>query len=303
MTVFLKNTEKRNFLKRIVELSSVLLITVTLVLCTLSGCADALDQNELTLAFLDAGQGDSALIMTQSGKNVLIDTGAPDSTDKIISAMLKYGVETVDLLILTHMHEDHVAGTLRVLEEFEVNTLWCLKTEDNYITDAIRSRADSRGCKIVYADEGDEAVIDESTNVGIRVLSAYAEGDFDDANENALVVSLYCGNFRALFMADAGFETEKYLMENYPNEIKCDVLKVGHHGSSTSSSEEFVKATGAQVAVISCGENNAYGHPHKETLEVLEKYCDDILFTYGGGTEIFVNGDEISYIRQEARGN
>jgi beta-lactamase superfamily II metal-dependent hydrolase len=298
MKIFLKTEEKKNCLRRTHDSLLGLLIICALIIGVLSSCTGTSNQNELTLAFLDAGQGDSTLIMTKSGKNVLIDTGAPDSTDKIISALNKYGAYTLDLLILTHMHEDHVAGTLRVLEEFEVKKLWCLKTEDNYITNAIKSRADSLNCDTVYATEGDCTVIDEKTEIGIRVLSAYAENDLDNANENALVVSLYYGDFRALFMADAGFETEEYLMENCPDDIKCDVLRVGHHGSSTASSKEFVKATGAQVAVISCAENNAYGHPHASTLEVLDNCCEDILFTYGGGAEIYVNGDEISYRRK-----
>lgn len=277
-----------------------LFLSVILIIeCILTGCTASQTYYDIMCVYLDAGQGDSSLIMTNDGYTVMIDTGAPGSTDKIVSSLLFYGVEKIDLLILTHFHEDHVAGAVEVLENFNVKELWCIQSVDNYITRSIESAVKENKTSLCYADRGDIVTLGDDISLKIEVLCAYAEGDISDENENSLIVSASYLDFSALFMADAGIKTEEYLLENHYEKINSDILKVGHHGSDSSSSEEFIKAVDPQIAVISCEKNNPYGHPHADTLNILDKYCDYTVFTYDGNFEVFVKGGEIFFEKED----
>ena len=289
--------EKNCLIKRTaINKISLILSVILAVTATLGGCS-VKDDFDIRCVYLDAGQGDSTLITTSEGYTVMIDTGAPGSTDKVVSSLLACNTEKIDLLILTHFHEDHVAGTLDILERFDVTKLWCLKSADNYITDSIVNTAKDQNTKIVYAAEGDSLTLGKSIFLNIDVLCTGTEGGTGDENENSLIIRASYLDFSALFMADAGHKTEQYLLENRVEAIKCDILKVGHHGSDSSSSEEFIKAADPQIAVISCEKNNPYGHPHKLTLDVLKKYCEYTVYTYDGNFEVLVKGAEISFKR------
>lgn len=273
---------------------SLLLSVILAIAATLGGCS-ADEEFDIMCVYLDAGQGDSSLIMTNEGHTVMIDAGAPGSTDRIISSLLSYRVEKIDLLILTHFHEDHVAGAVEVLEQFDVNELWCLDGTDNYIRKSIEKTAKSNETKMFYADEGDSMILGDNVSLKLDVLCAYAEGDKDDENENSLIVRAAYIDFCALYMADAGNKTENYLVESQKQAISCDILKVGHHGSDGSSCDDFIKAADPQIAVISCEKNNPYGHPHKLTLDILNKYCEHTVYTYNGNFEVWVKDKEISF--------
>ena len=270
----------------------ILLLALTLVL---GSCTTKLDEYDVKYVFLDAGQGDSSVVMTNDGHCVMIDTGTVGYTDKIISSLLWQNVSVIDILILTHNHEDHVAGTIEILENFDVKELWCIDSTQSYISEAIESVAKSCATEIRFVDEGVSVSLGKETALNVEVLCAYAEGDKSQENENAIVVSVSYRDFSALYMSDTGNKTEKYLLENHSDKINCDILKVGHHSSDSSSSEEFIKAADPQVAVVSCEKNNPYGHPHDATLSVLEKYCEYTMFTYNGNFEVKVKGSEIIF--------
>ena len=271
-----------------------LTVALILVVVGLCGCTVADGDFDIKCAFLDAGQGDASLIMTSDGYNVMIDTGAPGSTDKVISSLLSYKVDRIDLLILTHSHEDHVAGTVEILERFEVKELWCLDGSDSYVNRSIEEAAKDNNTALCLADKGESMTLGESVVINVEVLCAYAEGEADNDNENSLIIRASYLDFVALYMADAGHKTEEYLLDN-GFDISCDVLKVGHHGSDSSSSEDFIKAADPQVAIISCEKNNVYGHPHKKTLDMLEGCCEYIAYTYNGNFEVLVKGTQISF--------
>ena len=289
--------EKNCLIKRTAIAKISLILSVILaVAATLGGCS-VKDDFDIKCVYLDAGQGDSTLIVTSEGYTVMIDTGAPGSTDKIVASLLSYGVEKIDALILSHFHEDHVAGTHEVLERFDVTELWCLEGADNYITESIVNTAKEQNTKLVYAAEGDSLTLGNSILLSIDVLCASAEGKTGDENENSLIIRASYLDFSALFMADAGHKTEEYLLENRMEAVNCDILKVGHHGSDSSSSEDFIKAADPQIAVISCEKNNPYGHPHKLTEDILKKYCEYTVYTYDGNFEVLIKGAEISFKR------
>lgn len=273
---------------------SLILSLIVIISAAFVGCT-AQNDFDIMCVYLDAGQGDSSLIMTSEGYTVMIDAGAPGKSDNIVASALSYGVERIDLLILTHFHEDHVAGASEVMEQFDVKELWCLEGAESYITKSIENAAKISKTKVVYADQGDSITLGESVSLELTVLCAYAEGDKNDDNENSLIVKAEYLDFSALFMADAGHKTEKYLLENQRQAISCDILKVGHHGSDSSSCEDFIKAADPQIAVISCEKNNPYGHPHKSTLDILDTYCEQTVYTYNGNFEVWVKSAEISF--------
>lgn len=286
-----KITEKpqnKNCFYRLVSLC----IVITIVLCS---CTQKAKDYDIKLLFLRAGQGDASLILTNDGHSVMIDTGCAQYTDRILASLLAENISELDLLVLTHNHEDHAAGALDILERIQVKELWCIEGGDSYITESIQSVANKRGTIVKLVNEGDEITLGKSTALTLKVLCAYAEGDFDDENENSIILCAAFGDFKALYMADASVKTEKYLLENRENEIKCDILKVAHHGSDSASSEEFIKQAAPSVAVISCEKNNQYAHPHQKTLETLNKYCEFTAMTYNGNFEVFVKDTEIIF--------
>lgn len=276
--------------KLCVLMSFVIMVAEILCCCTFNDSGF-----DIKCVYLDVGQGDSSLIMTGEGYTVMIDTGTPGKTDKVISSLRSYGINKIDLLILTHFHEDHVAGTVDVLEGFEVKDLWCLDSTDNYIIQGIENAAKENKTEVTHANEGDKVTLGESILLEIKILCAYAEGSIEDENENSLIVLASYMDFSALYMADAGYKTEEYLLKNYGKEINCDILKVGHHGSDSSSTEEFINASAPQIAVISCEKNNVYGHPHSKVLDGLREYCEHIAYTYNGNFEVLVTGSQMTF--------
>jgi len=287
-------SEKKSisFLKRDRLRISALLVVMAVILCA---CTQGGTQYDVKCVFLEAGQGDSSLVMTRDGHCIMIDTGTVGYTDKIISSLHSMNVSVIDLLILTHNHEDHVAGSVEILERFSVKELWWIESTDNYITNAIESAANKNKTKIRFANEGDTLSVGEDLSVDVSVLCAYAEGEKLEENENAIVVSVSYLDFSALYMSDTGHKTEKYLLEHHKDKVNCDILKVGHHGSDSSSSEDFIKTADPQIAVISCERNNPYGHPHVSTVDLLDKYCEYTVYTYNGNFEALVKGGEISF--------
>ena len=195
-----------------------------------------------SITFINVGQGDSILIRNRN-KTVLLDTGGNTSFDMVEETLIPYfrkvGVRKIDLLITTHDDYDHSGAASSLIENFKVTSYY--HSRENF------------PCKI-----GD--LYFENIN--------YYDGD---ENDSCLVFLLDFMHKKWLFTGDASTESEEAILSSGVN-IDCDILKVGHHGSNTSTSEAFLKAASPSEAIISCGAKNKYGHPNKEVLERLEKY-------------------------------
>lgn len=224
----------------------------------------------LEVTFFDVGQGDAALIETPERTQILIDGGP--SGEKVLEKLGKempFWDRTIDLIILTHPERDHLAGLLEVLKSYKVeNILW---------TGVIRDTAEFKEWQKLIKEEGAKIFIAKAdllvVGIGIDVLYPLEslEGKvLRDSNDSSIVVRLVFGKTSFLFTGDATKSVEKELvLDSVKHKLDSDVLKVGHHGSKTSTSKEFIEAVSPEIAVISVGRNNSYGHPRQEVLDNL----------------------------------
>ena len=238
----------------------------------------------LEVTFFDVGQGDAIFIETPKRQQILID-GGPDS--KILEKLgkeMSFWDRDIDLIILTHPEKDHLVGLLEVLKKYRVeNILW---------TGIIRDTAEYKEWKKLTEEEGakmfiakvDQKIYSSAKNFRAEILYPFEnlEGKvYKDSNNTSIISKLIFDENSFLFTGDIYQSAEKEILDRGV-EVNSDVLKVSHHGSKTSTSEEFLKEVSPQIAVISVGKENSYGHPHQEVLERLEKF----------GIKIFSDGNK-----------
>ena len=229
----------------------------------------------LKVIFFDVGQGDAGFIETPQRHQILID-GGPGSVilEKLGKSMPFYD-RTIDLIILTHPEFDHLSGLNEILKKYKVsNILWTGIVRDTAEYKEWKKLIEEEKAEIFIAKAGQKILWESETNNYMEVLYPFEnlEGKvFEDSNNTSIISKLVFGKNSFLFTGDAYKNVEGELI-NKKAEIDSDVLKVSHHGSKTSSSEEFIKSVSPQIAVISAGIGNKYGHPHQEVLELLEKY-------------------------------
>ena len=217
---------------------------------------------------LDVGQGDSTLLVS-AGKAALIDTGIKSAYSGIKKTLKAKNIKTLDMLLITHNHTDHMGGVDVITKDFKVKTF---VIPDLKYTDERTDKMDraieyvkSAGGKVITAKKGTNVTVGEFS---IDVLAAYY--DEKDENDRSIVTKAQIGKWKFLFTGDAQESTERRLLEDGEN-LKCDVLKVGHHGSMYSSTEEFLEAASPSLAMISCGKGNRYSHPHDVVLMRLKE--------------------------------
>lgn len=221
----------------------------------------------LTVHYIDVGQGDSELIQINN-KNLLIDAGPKDAEDKVVSYLKTQNITKLDYIIATHPHDDHIGGMVEVLKNFKVNEFIAPKIYNPPTTSTFKdliTTLKNKNMKITVLKPGD--FINLGENVQCEILAPSKEY-YENLNNYSIVVKITYKNSKFLFTGDAEEESEKEILNN-GFDVSCDVLKVGHHGSKTASSNEFLKEASPKIAVISCGKNNDYGHPHKATLDKL----------------------------------
>ena len=239
---------------------------------SVSASAQIASGKQAMIYYLDVGQGDSELIRLPGGENVLIDTGTGETADKLVSLLQELGVKRVDHLIATHPHEDHIGGMESVVRKIPVGKIYMPKVADKQIPttrtyEGLIDAISDKKLKTTQAKAG--MTIPLSGQAKLELLAPNGT-QYDDLNNYSVVAKLTYGQKTFLFTGDAEKLSEKEMLgKNY--DLKCDVLKCGHHGSSSSTSAAFLKAVSPQFAVISCGLNNDYGHPNKEVLSRLQK--------------------------------
>lgn len=214
--------------------------------------------------FLDVGQGDSILIRIKS-KNILIDTGGNINFNISKNVLIPYfrssGVKKIDYLILTHGDYDHMGEAINLVENFKVEKVIFNCGPYNDLENELIEVLDKK--KIKYYSYIKELNVDNNK------LHFLQTKEYDNENENSNVIYMELNGYKFMFMGDAGVEKEKDILEKY-NVSKIDVLKIGHHGSKTSSDKNFIDEMNPKYSVISVGKNNRYGHPNKEVLNNLD---------------------------------
>jgi len=229
-------------------------------------------KSRLVVHYFDVGQGDSIFIELPDGRCMLIDASISQYEQTIEQNIHDLGYGKIDFVVATHPHADHIGGMAHILSSFEIGCIYMpnVSAGTKTYTDMVETILD-RQIKAIVAEAG-VAVLSEKDLKAV-FLAPY-EIDKDDQNKNSAVLYLSYGESSFLFMGDADVEIEEQI-----GKVDCDVLKVGHHGSRTASDEGFLRQASPDYAIISCGEGNSYGHPHKETLERLENCGAEILRT------------------------
>ncbi|MDR1690186.1 MAG: MBL fold metallo-hydrolase [Clostridiales bacterium] len=244
----------------------------------------------MSVHIIDVGQGDSIFAQLPQGQTLLIDAGSRGSEDIVIEYISAMGVDMLDYVVATHPHEDHIGGLDEVISAFEVGKVYMpdaaatSKTFEDLL-DAI----ENSGCEVGTAFAG-ESLFDFQ---GVSAEFIAPNRNYDNLNDASAVIMLDYAGVSFLLAGDAESPSENDIIENYSGNLRADVLKIGHHGSETATSDEFLRQVSPSYAVISCGTGNSYGHPHEEVLDRLEMLRETQVYrTDLDGTVVFTTDGE-----------
>ena len=248
----------------------------------------------LEVIFFDVGQGDAIFIKTPQGHQILID-GGPDSVIlEKLGKELPFYDRAIDLVILSHPESDHLTGLLDVLRSYKVkNILWTGVIRDTGTFRKWQELIEKEKAEIFLAKAGQKITIGKTSFEILFPFENLENKSIKDSNNTSIILRLNLGESSFLFTGDIYKSAERELL-SLAKQLDTDVLKVGHHGSKTSTAEEFIIVVSPEIAVISVGRNNSYGHPHQETLDTLEKYGIRIFRTDLNG-DIKIISDGINY--------
>lgn len=228
--------------------------------------------------YIDVGQGDCSLIICD-GETLLIDAGENGHETQVINYLRSQGINKLDYIIVTHQHSDHIGGMPEVIEEFDANNIIMPRltkeqTPTNSTYKAFLKAVQASSAKVISSKVG------ASYNLGNATFEIFGPvtNDAEDINSMSVITKVTYGENTFMFTGDAEFYEEKEVVETGAD-LDCDVLKVGHHGSYTSSGKDFLNAVTPEICIISCGEDNDYGHPHDKALKRIKKHTNEIYRT------------------------
>ncbi|WP_425801127.1 ComEC/Rec2 family competence protein [Desulfitobacterium sp. Sab5] len=243
--------------------------------------SQATSEGKLRVSYIDVGQGDSSLIQLPNGKTILIDAGENDQGNKVVSYLKSQGIKRLDVTIWTHPHSDHIGGADVITNAFDIGQV--VMPKETSTTQSFRSLITSisrKGLRITEAKAG--LNLDLGPEVKAEILAPNSS-NYEEVNNYSAVLKLTYIETSFLFMGDAQTESEEEMI-NAGFDLKADILKVGHHGSRTSTSARFLSLVHPKYAVISAGKDNPYGHPSASTIAKLQKAGATIFRTDQSGT-------------------
>lgn len=281
---------------------AVILAVIVCIVTSFANSQDAEDNSKTVVQpsrsvivnYFDVGQGDCEFIQLPNGKCMLIDAGTSDYANSIADKIEMLGYSKIDYVVATHPHADHIGGMTYVIENFDIGSIYMPRVSANTATfEKMLNAISDKGLKIDTAKAG--VTIDtEISGLDIEFLSPVSD-DYSDLNNYSAVLKIAYGKNSFLFTGDAEELVEQEMLENSYANLNCDVLKVGHHGSRYSSSMDFLMAVNPKYAVIECGKDNSYGHPHEEALDNLNKIGAKIMRTdQSGDIKVISDGANIT---------
>lgn len=261
--------------KSLIKIFSILLLVIYV-----NGCAR---EKLFSVHIIDVGQGDSIFIQTLEDKRILIDAGDEEAEHTVYSYLKRKGVKKIDILIATHPDTDHIGSMDYIIDKFKISHFYMpdAKTDSEAFYNLLDS-CKEKNLKIEYLTKGDVLKIDSSTTMEILSPSTIT----DKNNLNSIVSLLNYKGYEFLFTGDAEKENESEILSscNLPD---IEFLKAGHHGSSSSSTDEFIEKLKPEAVAISCGYNNDYGHPHRSVLDTFRENGSVVYRTDKNGSLVF----------------
>ena len=254
---------------------------------------EAIESPDFVVHYIDVGQGDATLIEFDDGKNMLIDCGPTSAADELVDYLNQQQVETIDYFLITHPDADHVGGGVHIFQQFQVKNfyrpMYASASEANLqdypvhetlIYDNVINAAYAEiGSQMFYSSTALSPIEGEKYQVNFL----YPDQAYSSTNASSAILQIELDGFKFLFMGDAEIAQENKIIDEYGYSLRADVLKVGHHGASTSTSEELLAYVSPYYAIISVGENS-YGHPSQEVISNLTKYNVNYFTTMDEGS-------------------
>jgi competence protein ComEC len=275
-------------------------ITLLSVLTAILISATVTANNDLIIHFINVGQGDSELIQFNN-KNILIDGGEQDMGARVESFLQDQGVSSLDIVVATHPHSDHVGGLITILNDLPVKQV--LDSGQAHTTptfDTFLNLVEQKNIPYKIPEEGQ--TIDFDPSLKIEVLNPPAIQFNDDLNQNSIVLKVTYNKVSFLLMGDAGFEAENSISASGYN-LRSNILKVAHHGSSSASSSTFLSKVKPAISIIEVGAGNDYGHPTQRTLNALKKIGSKVYRTdLNGNIVITTDGQTYSVAAENQSG-
>lgn len=252
-----------------------------------------LKSENLVISFIDVGQGESILIEAPTGEKMLIDAGGTKE-DAAYNYIKDRGIDSLDIVIITHPHTDHISEISNIISNIKVGRIYMPKVQHNTkIFEKMIDTIIEKNILVLEAKSGEH--IDFSKDITCFTIAPNSD-NYNELNNWSYVIHLTYKSNKFLFTGDAEAISEKEIIESKFN-IRSDVLKVGHHGSNSSTSQEFLEAVNPSHAVISAGKNNLYGHPNESVLKRLYNIGAKVHLTSNDGTIVLISdGKSISFI-------
>ena len=256
------------------------------------------EQGEISVHFIDVGQGDCVLIDTPE-KDMLIDCGEEEYAGKVIMYLRSYGIAKLDYIIASHPHSDHMGGMSKIMAAFEVGEFIMPEVPDDMIpqldfyNDAM-DMISAKNITLTFSEIGRSISLCEGTQLDI--VGPIGTG-YSDLNSYSIIAKLISGNRSFLFTGDTEKDAEYVMAGSWLTDLSADVIKVPHHGSSSSSSMDFVMRVHPEYAVFSVGNDNKYGHPNSEVVAFYRSIGCKTLMTMHCGDIVFItDGNDIRYV-------
>ncbi len=231
-----------------------------------------LPNGNLKVSFLDIGQGDSILIQTPYLQNILVDGGPGQKVLNELGDILPPVMTKIDLIILSHPHQDHMDGLIKVLDRHEVGAVLFsgVNYKSPFYTEFLKN-INLKKIPTFIANSNNDLKIAENIYIDIIYPNkSFVAKNIDNVNNSSVVAKLIYGDKKIMFTGDCEKECEMDILKS-DFDLSADILKVGHHGSNTSTTAEFLNSINPKKAIIQCGKDNKFGHPKQETLDKLEK--------------------------------
>lgn len=278
------------------KIISIVFIVLVLIISSIlnknndNSIGETVAEGVLEAHFIDVGQGDSSLIKTKNNA-VLIDAGTKGAGDKVVEYLKDHNIEKLDYIIATHPHEDHIGGIYKVIENFQVeniimpNVVHTTKTFENLLDTIEKNKVD-----LLQANVGDEYKLGDS----VFTIVAPNSSEYKNLNDYSVSIKLNHGVNSFLLTGDAEKLSEEEMVNKFNKNLNSKVLKAGHHGSDTSTTDEFLNMVNPEIAIISAGRDNTYGHPSPSIIEKLSKKGVSIYGTYEvGDIKIISDGENL----------